>query len=98
MSQSQGQGQQVQIKATDEKLAGSYANMMQVSHTKEEFVLDFVNILPPAGQLVSRILISPAHAKRVMMALQENIQRYESQFTKIEGVDVSKPSFGFKTE
>jgi hypothetical protein len=98
MSQQEGQGQKVQIKATDEKLAGTYANMMQVSHTKEEFVLDFVNILPPSGQLVSRILLSPAHAKRIMLALQENIQRYETQFTKIEGQASDKTGFGFKTE
>jgi hypothetical protein len=98
MSQQEGQGQQIQIKATDEKLAGVYANMMQVSHTKEEFVLDFVNILPPSGQLVARILVSPAHAKRIMLALQDNIQRYETQFEKIEGATTDKPGFGFKTE
>jgi hypothetical protein len=98
MSQQEGQGQQIQIKATDEKLAGVYANMMQVSHTKEEFVFDFVNILPPSGQLVARILVSPAHAKRIMLALQDNIQRYETQFEKIEGATTDKPGFGFKTE
>lgn len=97
MSQNQGQGQQVQIKASDEKLAGSYANMMQVSHTREEFVFDFVNILPPSGQLVARILVNPAHAKRIMAALEENIKRYESQFQKIDGVEQEKPAFGFKT-
>lgn len=97
MSQPQ-QGQQVQIKANDEKLAGSYANMMQVSHTREEFVLDFVNLFPPSGQLVSRILVSPAHAKRIIAALEDNIKKYETQFSKIEGADLDKPSFGFKTE
>ena len=98
MAQEQKQGQQVQIKASDEKLAGSYANMMQVSHTREEFVLDFVNLLPPSGQLVSRILLSPAHAKRILAALEDNIKKYEAQFNKIEGADSDKPSFGFKTE
>lgn len=97
MTQNQPSGQQVQIKADDKKLAGSYANMMQVSHTREEFVLDFVNVLPPSGQLVSRILVSPAHAKRILAALEENIKKYESQFKKIEGADADKPSFGFKT-
>lgn len=90
--------QQIQIKASDDKLAGSYANMMQISHNREEFVFDFVNLLPPSGHLVSRILVSPAHAKRILAALDENIKKYEAQFTKIEGVSVEKPSFGFKTE
>lgn len=92
------QGQQIQIKADDAKLAGGYANMMQVSHTKEEFVLDFVSLFPPSGQLVSRILVSPAHAKRIMLALEENIKRYESQFDKIKDSEEEKPAFGFKTE
>ena len=97
MAQAQNAGQQVQIKANDEKLAGQYANMMQVSHTREEFVLDFVNVLPPSGQLVSRILVSPAHAKRILAALEDNVKKYEAQFKKIEGADSDKPSFGFKT-
>lgn len=98
MSQDKGSGQQVQIKADDKKLAGSYANMMQVSHTREEFVLDFVNLIPPSGQLVSRILVSPAHAKRILSALEENIKKYEAQFAKIDGTDSDKPSFGFKMD
>ena len=98
MSQDKAPGQQIQIKADDKKLAGSYANMMQVSHTREEFVLDFVNLLPPSGQLVSRILVSPAHAKRIMVALEDNIKKYEAQFTKIEGADHDKPAFGFKMD
>jgi len=48
------QNQQVQIKATDEKLKGEYSNAMQILHTKEEFVLDFLNIFPPTGTLNSR--------------------------------------------
>ena len=94
----QPQGQQIDIKATDEKLAGIYANMMQVSHNKEEFIFDFVSLFPPSGQLVSRVLVSPAHAKRMMQALQENIERYESQFEKIDAVQDNKQQFGFKTE
>src|SRR5688572_3709805 len=98
MAESNPQKKQIQIKANDEKLAGQYANMMQVSHTKEEFVLDFVSLFPPSGQLVSRILVSPAHAKRIMVALEDNIKRYESQFDKINETSDSKPAFGFKTE
>lgn len=92
------QGQPIDIKASDEKLAGSYANMMQVSHNKEEFIFDFVSLFPPSGQLVSRVLVSPAHAKRMMKALQENIERYESQFNKIDEIGDNKQQFGFKTE
>lgn len=88
----------IEIKASDEQIAGQYANMMQISHTKEEFVLDFVSLFPPTGRLVSRIVVSPAHAKRILKALEENVKRYESQFAKIDEADDSKPNFGFKTE
>ena len=91
-------GQQIDIKATDEKLAGSYANMMQVSHNREEFIFDFVSLFPPSGQLVARVLVAPAHAKRIMQALDENIKRYESQFEKIDAAEENKQQFGFKTE
>jgi hypothetical protein len=66
---------------------GVYANLMMVSHRKEEFVLDFLFVPPqqPAGgqtvaTLRSRIVTTPEHAKRIVRALQENIQRYEAAF------------------
>ncbi len=98
MAENNPQQQQLEIKATDEKLAGSYANMMQVSHTKEEFILDFMSLVPPFGQLVSRVLMSPAHAKRVMQALEQNIKNYESQFQQIDVAEDKQHQFGFKTE
>ena len=58
------QPQQIQIKASDADLKGIYSNMMQVSHTEEEFVLDFFNVTPPAGILASRVILCPAHFRR----------------------------------
>ena len=49
MTQQDNQSKQIQIKATDEKMKGEYANMMQVMHTQEEFVLDFLNMFPADG-------------------------------------------------
>ena len=72
------------IKAPDEILQGRYANMMQVSHAKEEFVLDFMCAHPPQGELVSRLIVSPAHMKRILHALTDNLQRYEQQFGNVE--------------
>ncbi|MFA6099663.1 MAG: DUF3467 domain-containing protein [Patescibacteria group bacterium] len=72
------------IKAPDELLQGRYTNMMQVSHAKEEFVLDFMFAHPPMGELVSRLIVSPSHMKRIVRALQDNIQKYETQFGTIQ--------------
>lgn len=88
--------QQIQIKANDEKLKGEYANMMQVLHTKEEFVLDFLNIFPPTGTLNARIIVSPGHFKRMVQAMQENLSKYESGFGEISPSDAPKARIGFE--
>ena len=95
---SASQGGQVQVKVTDEVLKGVYANMVQVGHTGEEFVLDFMNVLPPAGSVVSRVIVSPSHFKRLVGALQENLNTYEKQFGTISLAVVPDKKIGFKTE
>lgn len=96
--QPQQQGQQVQVKITDEILAGVYANMVQVAHTPEEFVLDFMNLFGGAGIVTSRVVVSPQHMKRIAGAMQENIKRYEEQFGKIAEGPAPEHNFGFRTE
>lgn len=92
------QGQQLQVKVSDEILKGVYANMVQIGHTQEEFVLDFMNIFPPAGIITSRVVISPGHMKRVVLALQENLKRYEAQFGNIKATEAPDHKIGFRTE
>jgi len=90
--------QQIQIKAKDDDLKGVYSNAMQVTHTREEFVLDFLNIFPPHGTLNARIITSPGHLKRIAKALQENIQKYEHAFGQIEEANAPQNEIGFKAE
>lgn len=93
----QQKGQQVNIKATDDKLRGEYSNVMQILHTKEEFVLDFLNVFPPTGTLNSRVIVSPGHFKRMMKAMKENLKKYEDQFGKIEESDAPQSGeIGFR--
>jgi len=91
--------QQVQIKADEKELLGQYANLVVIHHNAEEFTLNFVYVFPtvPQGKLVSSLIVSPAHAKRVLRALQENIARYEVQFGPIKegAVPVQEPNVGF---
>jgi len=86
---------QIQIKAKDEDLKGVYSNLMIVSHTKEEFCLDFVNTFNPPI-LTSRVLMSPAHLKRMIKALEENMKKYEEQFGKIEAAKELEVPLGFQ--
>lgn len=69
MDQQQTKPQQIQIKAQDEDLKGKYSNLMQITHTQEEFVLDFFLVIPPQGTLASRVILSPGHLKRMIKAL-----------------------------
>jgi len=88
--------QQINVKFDDQSSKGVYSNNMVIQHTKEEFVLDFLNVLPPQGSLVSRIITSPAHCKRILRALEENIKNYEKNFGKIEESKAPDRSIGFK--
>jgi hypothetical protein len=88
--------QQIQIKITDEVLKGTYANTMQVLHTQEEFVIDFMNLFPPNGIVSARVILSPSHVKRMLAALQENIAKYEQAFGKIKEADIPDRKIGFQ--
>ena len=78
----QSQGLQVQIPPDVQR--GVYANQLLVVHNQEEFIFDFILATPPAGIVNSRVIISPAHAKRIVTVLQENVARYENAFVEIK--------------
>lgn len=75
---------QMNIKISDEELKGRYANLVRISHTREEFILDFINMVPPQGTVTSRVITSPGHLKRLIRALSENVKLYEQRFGTVE--------------
>jgi Protein of unknown function (DUF3467) len=91
------QEQQVQIKADEKDLLGQYSNLVMIHHNAEEFTLNFIYVFPtvPQGKLVGSVIIHPAHAKRLVRALAENIDRYEAQFGPIRQDPTPQPSVGF---
>lgn len=95
--QPSGQQKQIQIKISDEMLRGAYANAMSVVHSREEFVLDFMHLSPHqgVGVVASRVVVSPGHLKRVVAALQDNINKYEKQFGKIAEAAAPTSDIGF---
>lgn len=77
----------IEVHLDPEILKGTFANVTNIGHTKEEFILDYLFIQQhpaPFGKLVSRVIITPGHTKRLLQALQENVRRYEDQFGPIE--------------
>ena len=75
---------QIKVEFPKEMVGGVYANNMAVTHTAEEFIMDFIMIAPPAGVVKSRIVVSPGHMKRVLHALQDNLDKYEQKFGPVQ--------------
>ena len=73
---------QLQVEMDDATAQGIYANLAGVTHSETEFIFDFLFLQPnqPKAKLRARIISSPVHTKRFLMALQENIKRYEDRF------------------
>ncbi len=82
----QQQQQQLQIDIKPEIAQGVYSNFAIISHSRAEFVVDLASTLPgtPKAQVVSRVVLAPEHAKRLALALQDNILRYEQEYGKID--------------
>ncbi len=77
-------GQDIKVNFPPELHGGVYSNNMIVAHTKEEFILDFLMVVPPAGTVTARVIVSPGHMKRILKALQDNISKYENTFGAIQ--------------
>ncbi len=76
---------QFQLELLQETAQGVYANLAIITHSSSDFILDFASILPglPKAKVNSRVILAPEHAKRLLMALQENIVRYEDEYGPI---------------
>ena len=77
---------QLQIELPQDVAQGEYANFAIITHSSSDFVLDFARILPgvPKAMVKSRVILAPEHAKRLLLALKDNIVRYENAFGQIK--------------
>lgn len=83
----------IEIQLDEEIAQGVYANLAVVNHSDAEFTLDFIFVQPqaPRAKVRSRVITSPKHVKRLLMVLQDNLQKYEKQFGTI---DIGGPNEG----
>ena len=60
--------------------------MAFIAHSSSEFVVDFAQMLPgmPKPTVKSRIILTAEHTKRLLLALQDNVKKYEAQFGTID--------------
>jgi hypothetical protein len=92
-------GTPVQVEIDPKDAEGIYSNLVLLSHSASEFILDFARVLPGTrkAKVYSRIIMTPPNAVSLLKALQGNIERFEAQFGKIRiGDSTSKGDIGFK--
>ena len=85
---------QIEIELSEEIAQGIYSNLAIISHSSSEFVLDFIRVVPgvPKAKVKSRIILTPDHAKRLLSALEDNIEKFE----KMNGpVSINNENPGF---
>ncbi len=81
---------QINIELKEDIAQGIYSNLAVITHSSSEFVVDFIRVMPgiPKAEVKSRVILTPEHAKRLMLALTDNIAKFEKvhgEIKKVEG-------------
>jgi hypothetical protein len=86
------QQNQINIELTEEIADGTYSNLAIIQHSNQEFVVDFIKVMPgvPKAKVKARIVLTPQHAKRFMRAMADNLRKFESMYGEIQEVDEIK--------
>ncbi|MGK7395943.1 MAG: DUF3467 domain-containing protein [Candidatus Cyclobacteriaceae bacterium M3_2C_046] len=84
--QEENANNQINIELSEEIAEGVYTNLAMIAHSNSEFVIDFIRLMPgvPKAKVKSRVVITPEHAKRLLNALKDNINKYEETFGPIK--------------
>lgn len=90
--------EQIQIELPEDEANGTYSNLVMISHSNSEFILDFISVMPgtPKAQVVKRMVLTPDHAKRLAGALSENIERFEEENGSISDDDQIDVPFNYR--
>ncbi len=100
MPENKNQNPSINIELPEEIAEGIYSNLAVISHSNSEFVLDFIRLMPnvPKAKVKARVVLTPQHAKRLLHALKDNVQKFEMQFGPIHETDTTPfPPMNFNT-
>ena len=90
----------IEVELGQHEAEGIYSNLVFIAHSQSEVIFDFARALPglPKAKVYARVILTPQHAKSLLMALEQNLKNYENQFgaIKLLGTDPKK-EIGFKT-
>ena len=81
------QPKEIRVEFPKGLMGGAYSNNMVVTHTREEFIIDFLMVAPPSGAVTARVIVSPGHIKRILSALNQNVSNYEEKFGPIQAAE-----------
>lgn len=95
------QGQQINIELGEKEAEGIYSNLAIITHSSAEFVIDFTRVLPglQKAKVQSRVIMTPQHAKLLLNALRDNIEKFEKRYGEIKthgGPQQPGDGFGFQ--
>ncbi len=94
----QPQNQQINIELGEKEAEGIYSNLAIITHSPAEFVIDFTRVVPgvPKARVHARIITTPQHAKMLLRALSDNIEKFEARFGEIKVENPPTPQqYGF---
>jgi hypothetical protein len=91
MEENKGNKNQINIELKEDIAQGTYSNLAIITHSSSEFVIDFVRIMPgmPKANVQSRIILTPEHAKRLLLALKDNLAKFEAVHGPIKEIESS---------
>ena len=89
--------QQINIELGEKEAEGIYSNLAIITHSPAEFIIDFTRVVPgvPKAKVHSRIITTPQHAKMLLKALTDNIEKFEARFGEIKTLEQPSQQFGF---
>lgn len=88
----------LEIQIPEEEATGTYSNLVMITHSESEFILDFISVMPgmPKAKVVKRMVLTPDHAKRLSEALAENITKFENEHGEISSGDKFDIPFNYR--
>lgn len=91
--------QQINVEVGPAEAEGIYSNLALIVHSPQEFVIDFARVTPgaPKSKVYARIIMTPAHAKMLQGALEENIKKFEASFGAIKVAGTDEKNIGFQS-
>ncbi len=91
--------QQLNIEIGEKESEGIYSNLALIVHSPQEIIIDFARVMPNVqkSRIYARIIMTPAHAKMLLKALEDNIKKFESQFGQIKLQGIEEKNIGFQS-